>query len=116
MLALPFKYLTSTSPLFLLVIVFAVAAGCAGNEPRSEGARKGAATGALVGLTMGALTGDASLAAAGAVARRRSSIRPRMMSLAASCPPAATLATLVPKLATATGRLLGVVVSLPSCP
>lgn len=68
MLALPFKYLTSKSQLFLLVVVLAVAAGCAGNEPRSEGARKGAATGALVGLTMGALTGDASLAAAGAVA------------------------------------------------
>jgi uncharacterized protein YcfJ len=43
-------------------------AGCASENERAEGTRRGAAGGALVGLTLGALTGDASLAAAGAVA------------------------------------------------
>ncbi len=49
------------------LITFALA-GCAGENERNEGARRGAAGGALIGLTLGALTGDASLAAAGAVA------------------------------------------------
>jgi len=49
-------------------IVALTLAGCASDNERAQGTKRGAAGGALVGLTLGALTGDASLAAAGAVA------------------------------------------------
>ncbi len=54
-----------------LLLVSALAAGCASTASEDKGANQGiktgAISGALVGLTMGALTGDASLAMKGAV-------------------------------------------------
>ena len=46
-----------------LSLVMGGLVGCATEDSRNEGARRGAIAGAAVGLTMGALVGDAELAA-----------------------------------------------------